>query len=38
MESRGTADAAYRTYAIRQAYEKISGIEYEHGDPGHEAH
>jgi hypothetical protein len=29
MESRGTADAAYRAYAIRQAYEKISGIEHE---------
>lgn len=28
MESRGTADAAYRTHAIRQAYEKISGIEH----------
>ena len=27
MESRGTADAAYRAYAMRQAYEKISGIE-----------
>ena len=28
MESRGTADAAYQVYAIRQAYEKISGIEH----------
>lgn len=27
MESRGTADVAYRAYAIRQAHEKISGIE-----------
>ena len=28
MESRGTADATYRAYAIHQAYEKISGIEH----------
>jgi len=28
MEHRSTVDAAYRAYAIRQAYEKISGIEH----------
>jgi hypothetical protein len=27
MEGRGTADAAYRAYDIRQAHERISGIE-----------